>query len=71
MIAPEAGEWLVTEMGYGHSNKKTFDRVSEKALAERGLPKDPSKLLAEGVFSQDNKRLTDLQRLFEQVKAGL
>ena len=71
MIAPEAGEWLIVENGYGHSNRKSFERVSDQVLAERGLPKDPSQLLAKGIFSKDNKRLDDLQRMFEEVKAGM
>ncbi|WP_162912921.1 extracellular solute-binding protein [Rhodospirillaceae bacterium SYSU D60014] len=71
IIAPEAGEWLITAMGYGHSNRKAFDLVSDDVLAERGLSRDPSKLLAEGIFSKDNKRLGDLQQMFSQVQAGL
>jgi spermidine/putrescine transport system substrate-binding protein len=71
LISPEAGEWLIMEMGYGHSNRKAFERVSDEALIERGLSKDPSTTLAEGVFSADNKRLSELQQIFEQVKAGM
>ncbi len=69
LIDPRAGEWLVN-YGYGHSNRKTFEIVSEELLARRGFPKDPAEHLKNGVFSKDNKRLDDLQRMFEEVKAS-
>jgi spermidine/putrescine transport system substrate-binding protein len=70
MLDPKAGEWLIN-YGYGHSNRKTFDLVSEELLAERGFPKDPTEFLKDGTFSKDNKRLDALQQMFEGVKAGL
>ncbi len=71
MISPEAGVWLITEQGYGHSNKKAFEMVDEALLIERGLPKDPTVLFATSNFSRENKRLETLQAMFEEVKAGL
>src|SRR3546814_19385311 len=71
MIAPEAGEWLITQQGYGHSNRKAFELVPDETLAALGLPKNPSQLLSAGIFSKDNKRLDDLQQMFEEVKAGI
>src|SRR5690606_32299023 len=70
MLSPEAGRWLVEEQGYGHSNRKTFEQVDQAVLAERGLPKDPTKLLTSGVFSREISRLEEYERLFEAVKAG-
>jgi spermidine/putrescine transport system substrate-binding protein len=69
LLDPKAGEWLVN-YGYGHSNRKTFDLVSEELLARRGFPKDPAQHLKSGVFSKENARLDDLQRMFEEVKAS-
>lgn len=69
MIDPRAGEWLI-DYGYGHSNRRTFEIVPEELLADRGFPKDPVKHLQDGIFSKDNKRLDDLQRMFEEVKAS-
>jgi len=69
LIDPRAGEWLIN-YGYGHSNRKTFELVSEDLLADRGFPKDPVQHLQDGVFSKDNKRLDELQRMFEEVKAS-
>jgi len=69
MLAPEAGEWLIN-YGYGHSNRKSFERISEEVLAERGLAKNAEEHLKTGVFSKENPRLDELQQMFEAVKAG-
>jgi len=69
MISPEAGVWLIN-LGYGHSNHKAFEQVSEEVLAERGLAKNAEEHLKNGLFSRDNTRLDDLQQMFEAVKAG-
>jgi len=69
MLSPEAGVWLIN-YGYGHSNRKSFERVSEEVLAERGLAKNAEEHLKDGLFSRDNTRLDDLQQMFEAVKAG-
>lgn len=71
MISAEAGAWLIDTYGYGHSNLKAFDLVSETALADRGLPRDPTEMFATSVFSAENPRLDELQQMFEEVKAGL
>jgi spermidine/putrescine transport system substrate-binding protein len=71
MISPEAGQWLMTEYGYGHSNKKAYDLVGEAKLTELGLPMDPGPMMSSAVFSQENHRLDSLQAMFEEVKAGL
>jgi len=69
MLSPEAGVWLIN-YGYGHSNRKAFEQVSEEVLAERGLAKNAEEHLKNGLFSKDNARLDDLQQMFEAVKAG-
>ena len=69
MLSPEAGVWLIN-YGYGHSNRKAFERVSEQVLAERGLAKNAEEHLKSGLFSRDNTRLDALQQMFEAVKAG-
>lgn len=69
LISPEAGEWLIN-YGYGHSNKVSFTRVTPELLADRGFPADPTEYMKKGIFSRDNKRLDDLQQMFEAVMAG-
>ena len=71
MIAPEAGKWLIETQGYGHSNRKAFDLVPEAILAERGLPRDPTQFLANGILFKPNKQLEEISSMFEAVKAGL
>lgn len=71
MISPEAGEWLITEYGYGHSNRHALEMVDPALLEELGLPQDPTAMFERAVFSSDNKRLDELQAIFEEVKAGL
>lgn len=71
MISPEAGQYFITEWGYGHSNKKAFDAVDDETLASLGLTRDPTDLLSAGVFSSDNTRQDEITRMFEAVKAGL
>jgi spermidine/putrescine transport system substrate-binding protein len=71
LIDPTAGKWLIEKQGYGHSNKKSFALVDDAVLKKRGLPKDPTTLLASGVFSRENKRLQALQQMFESVKAAI
>jgi spermidine/putrescine transport system substrate-binding protein len=70
LISKDAGLWLI-DLGYGHSNSKAFAEAGAAKLARIGLPPDPQEHLTHGVFSRDNKRLEDLQQIFEQVKAGV
>src|SRR5262245_25107742 len=44
ITAPEAGKWLIEQLGFGHSNRKTCDMVEEKVLADHGLPEDSKDL---------------------------
>jgi spermidine/putrescine transport system substrate-binding protein len=67
ILSPDAGEWLIN-YGYGHSNLRSFARVPEKTLAERGLSKNVEEHLKSGIFSRENPRLADLQQMFEAVK---
>jgi spermidine/putrescine transport system substrate-binding protein len=72
ITAPEAGKWLIEEMGFGHCNRKAFDLVDEKMLAARGLPKDPEErenLLSTAILFRQNARLDDLTLMFEEVKS--
>jgi spermidine/putrescine transport system substrate-binding protein len=70
MIAPDAGKWLIETQGYGHSNRKAFEQVDEKILAERGLPRDPTPFLNSGILWRPTARLDEINKMFEAVKAG-
>ena len=69
-IDPSAGQYLISEYGYGHSNAKSFELVSDERLAELGIPKDPTELLYSGVFFQLFKDYEKTITMFEEVKAG-
>jgi spermidine/putrescine transport system substrate-binding protein len=71
IMAPEAGKWLIEHLGFGHSNRKTFDLVEDAVLANHGLPKDPTELLASAILFRKNARIDDLTAMFEAVRAGL
>jgi spermidine/putrescine transport system substrate-binding protein len=71
ITAPEAGKWLIEQLGFGHANRRTFDLVDEQILADHGLPKDPKDLLSTAVLLQKNSRIDALNWMFETVRAGL
>lgn len=71
IMAPEAGKWLIEHLGFGHSNRKTFDLVEDAVLTSHGLPKDPTDLLASAILFRKNARIDDLTSMFEAVRAGL
>jgi len=58
--------------GYGHSNIKSFDEVSEERLAELGLTRNPSEMLDAGKFQipLDEEFTSRMNGEFEQIKAG-
>mgnify|MGYP000193043700 CR=1 FL=1 len=72
MSSPEAGQFEIESYGYGHSNMKSFERVSPERLAELGIS-SPTALFAQGVFLSEvppetrEKYIT----MFEGVKAGI
>lgn len=70
-IAPEAGKYLIEEIGYGHSNRKSFDLVASQRLAELGLD-DPLGNLNTGIFYKeiDGRIREKYSRMVEEVKAG-
>jgi len=71
-MAPDCGQFMIEEFGYGHSNSKAFDAVSADQLALLGLPKDDiSGYIAGGIFQATIQNEPQLQEMYEEVKAGL
>lgn len=72
MLAPEAGEYVLREVGFGHSNRKTFERFSADELAAIGQPADPLQALDRGVFlvPQSAAFQERINREFEEITAG-
>lgn len=70
MLDPSVGEFLLSEFGYGHSNKRSFERVSDKTLTDLGLSRDPSELLSSGVAYCNLKNKDKIIEMFQDVMAG-
>jgi spermidine/putrescine transport system substrate-binding protein len=70
ITAPEAGKWLIENVGLGHCNRRAFELVDEKTLTNRGLPQDPTELLAGAILFRENARLAELAAMFEALKSS-
>jgi spermidine/putrescine transport system substrate-binding protein len=72
LLSVQAGKWLIGENGYGHSNKKSFDQFTDDELANLGLSRNPTEILAAGKFQtpQTQEFETAINSEFEQIKAG-
>ncbi len=72
MLSPESGAFLINDYGYGHSNKRSFDLVSDERLAELGLTRNPDDMLMAGHFQGTVDASFDamMNTRFEEIKAG-
>ncbi len=70
MLDPSAGEYLITDYGIGHSNQKSFDRVSDEILAVMALPRNPTELLSAGIMYCRFKNYDKVVQMFDEMKAG-
>ncbi len=72
LLSVETGRFLIDDYGYGHSNVKSFDQVSDERLAELGLSRNPSELLDAGKFQipLPEEFTSKMNAEFEQIKAG-
>jgi spermidine/putrescine transport system substrate-binding protein len=70
MLAPEAGKWLLNTYGYGHSNRKTYERVDPQLLVDLGMPRDVTQMLTHGHFTREFQRMELMQQIFDDVRAA-
>jgi spermidine/putrescine transport system substrate-binding protein len=72
LLSTEAGQWLIGENGYGHSNTKSFELFSDDELTALGLSRNPADILSAGKFQvpQTQEFETAMNKEFEQIKAG-
>lgn len=70
MLEPATGQFLIDNHGYGHSNQKSFDLISEERRDELNLSRDPTEMLEAGIFLQPLPERAKLIQMFEEVKAG-
>lgn len=72
MISPEAGEFLIAQQGYGHSNRKAYERVPPETLADLGFDNAEEKFALATVSDEaDEPYRSKYIALVEEVKAGL
>jgi spermidine/putrescine-binding protein len=71
-LSPETGEYMLGTYGYAHSNRKSFERVSEERLKDIGIS-SPQDLLARGIFlrEMDPALRQKYIQMYENVRAGL
>lgn len=72
LLSPESGRFMIEEYGYGHSNEKSFDLVSEERLAELGLSRNPEEILGAGKYQVPTSAefVSTIATTFEEIKAG-
>lgn len=72
LLRPESGQFLIEDYGYGHSNKKAFDLVSDERLAELGLSRNPDEVLSKGHFQTETSEdfVATIAPLYDEIKAG-
>ena len=70
-LSPDTGEFWVMEFGMGHSNAKTYDRISDADMTKRGLtPGNIEDYISSGIFQATIQNEPELQAMYEEVKAG-
>jgi spermidine/putrescine transport system substrate-binding protein len=72
LISVERGKIMIEEEGYGHSNQKAMESVSDEKLAELGLSRNPEDVLGAGKFMipQTQEFETASNKEYEEIKAG-
>ena len=70
--SPETSAYLLSEWGYGHSNKKGFSTITADELAERGVASNPAEHLSNGMFSvMPSDEVTDyMEAQWAEMVAG-
>jgi spermidine/putrescine-binding protein len=71
-LSPEAGDFIITSFGYGHSNSKAYGLVDQAVLDSLGMS-DPQALFNEASVAVDAEEpyRTRYIELVDQVKAGI
>lgn len=72
MISEDVGKYVISEWGYGHSNKNAFNNTPQDVLDSVGLG-NATEMMASGVFFQDipDDINTKLQAMFSEIQAGM
>ena len=71
-MSVEAGVFDITEYGYGHGNSKAFQQIDPEIVKSLGFTSnDPDDMLNSGIFQVAMANEAELQKMFDEVKAGL
>ncbi|MFT5796492.1 MAG: spermidine/putrescine transport system substrate-binding protein [Candidatus Azotimanducaceae bacterium] len=72
LLSVDAGKFMISDYGYGHSNARSFDEFDAETLTSLGLSKDPVDILSSGHFMipQSQEWETKMNETFEIIKAG-
>ncbi|WP_413875125.1 ABC transporter substrate-binding protein [Albidovulum sp.] len=72
LLGVDAGQFVISEYGYGHSNAKSFAAFDTAELADKGLSNNPADILQAAHFQIPKSQgfETEVNELFEQIKAG-
>ena len=72
LLSVETGTYIINEFGYGHSNARSFDGISDERLAELSLSRNPSEVLDAGKFQipMPEEFTSRMNAEFEEIKAG-
>ena len=70
LAEPSTGKFYLEEYGYGHSNSKSFDLVSDEAIELAELSRNPSDILGNGVFLEDFDNRGEVMKMWNEVKSG-
>lgn len=72
LLSVEAGQFMINDYGYGHSNARSFDAFDDETLVSLGLSKNPADILGAGHFQQPQTQdwETKMNETFEMIKAG-
>jgi len=72
LISKERGIQMIDEEGYGHSNARAMEAISDERLAGLGLSRDPAEVLGTGKFMipQEHDFDSKSAELYEMIKAG-
>jgi spermidine/putrescine-binding protein len=70
-LDPAVGAWLMENYGYGYSNKKSFDLVSQQTKDDLGFS-DPEAFMADARYFREIPPATREKyiALFDEIKAG-
>ncbi len=60
---------MISSLGYGHSNKRTYEKISAEILSSLQVPRDLSAYLDSGTFMQALDGKNEISKTIAEIKA--